>query len=104
MERDITNITAQPCNVLVDNQTIETYSGTSVYTYKLVSDRYYLFETRDYSGFPTTLNCLSTSEISHLPSNYDFMTPVFNLMAIISILFIVWAGYRLIIYPFFRKR
>lgn len=104
MDRDVSGIANQPCNVLVDNQTIATYSGFQVNEYKYISNKYYLFETRDYSGMPTTLNCMTTEEIQHIPSQFDFITPVYHLMAIISVLFIFWFAYRLLIYPFFRKR
>lgn len=103
MYRDISSVNNYQCNVIVDNQTIATYSGTQVRVYKLVSNKYYLNDTVDYSGLPTTLNCLTHDEISVLPSNYDFIMPIFYIMAIFSSIFIFYSAYRLVIYPWFRR-
>jgi hypothetical protein len=104
MFRDVSNVSDQSCNVLFDNQTLGVYSGTQVQTYKLISDKYYLLSTNDFSGFPTGDNCLTNIEIQTLPSTYDFMTPVFHLMAILSVMVIFFAAYKIILYPFFRHR
>lgn len=103
MYRNINNITSQTCNVIVDDQSIATYSGTQVNIYKLVTNDYYLFETRDYSGLPTNLHCYSTEDISKLPSKYDFIDPIYHYLSIIAVLIVFYLAYRLIIYPFFRS-
>lgn len=103
MYRDITNITDATCFVTWDNQTIAGYTGTQVKEYKYISNKYYLTETRDYSGIPNNFNCQTLQEIQSIPSQYDFITPVFHTIAIFSAIILFYMAYKLIIYPFFRK-
>ncbi len=104
MYRDGTEITPSTCFVTFDNQTIASYSGFQVKEYKYISNKYYLVSTRDYEGINSEYNCQTLQEIQTIPSQYDFITPVFHTMAIVSALFIFYAAYKLLIYPFFRKR
>jgi len=111
MYRDVTDVTlwgGDGCNVIVDDQTINVYHTTSsdVQIYKLVGDKYlklrdttYL-EPDDRQGY----TCVDDAYFAAMPSRYDFMTPVFDTMAILMIAAIVFGAFRLIVYPFFRRK
>lgn len=104
MYRDVSAISEGDCIQVFDDQTIKVWDGSNLLTYKLISDKYQLVTTDDISGggVPTNVTCVEIVDISQIPSRFDFMTPVFHLMAIISVLFIVWAAYRLVLRPWYR--
>jgi len=96
------------CAVITDDKHIFTYSdGSGVNEYTLISNNYVHTRLIDsapsFSEVPTGSICLSTEQVQQLPSPYDFMMPVFHILAMFSILLIIMVAYRLIIYPFFRK-
>jgi len=103
MYRDTSIITSTDCAIITDDQTILSYNGTTLNTYKLLSNKYYLSSSASTTAYSGGSYCYSVSQLNTLPSRYDFITPVYHLMAIISVIFIFWAGYRLIIYPWFRR-
>jgi len=104
MLRDVTSLTDGDCIQIFDNQTIKVWDSGDLRTYKLISDKYQLTETGDVSGggIPTGVECVTIEEIQNIPSYFDFMTPVFHFMAIVSILVIVYLAFRLILRPFYR--
>lgn len=120
MYRDITNIeTDFPGDPLTfdawcyqDDQTIWIYKddGTmsgigNVSTYKLVNDKYIHISTTDPAA-PIPVNCINQTEASihEIPSRYEFMSPIYGQMAIMSAVLIIVIAFRILIYPFFRKR
>lgn len=105
MYRDVSNLNVGSCATIVDDKTIITFPDNYVNTYKLVSDKYYL-SAQTYTGvtsYPAGTVCYTEQQINQLPSQWDFITPVFHFMAIISFMVILMIAYRLIIYPFFRR-
>lgn len=110
MERDTSLIPSydDDCTVIVDDQTIIYYypavAPNDTEFFKLIGDKYIKVASEPYTAFPTTVVCQSHDYIQNMPSRYDFITPVYHLMAIISILTILYFAYRLIIYPFYRKK
>jgi len=103
MNRDVTQIDVGTCAQIFDDKTIITYTSTGRKVYTLVSNKYMHTRTYETSTPLEDVHCYTTEEIQTLPSTYDFMTPVFSIMSILSVLLIVYAAYRLILYPFFRK-
>jgi len=106
MYRDITDITANTCAVILDDKTIITFNTNLVSTYKLLGNKYYLTvadNTHD-GNYDGNTVCYTLQQLETIPSNFDFVTPVYHFMAIISAMAIFYFAYRLIIYPFFRKR
>lgn len=107
MFRNVDEITNADCITIIDDKTIINFTDTSADTYKLISNTYILSNTdstSDKLNRNTDFVCYSLTDVSELSSPFDFITPVYHLMAIISALFIFWFAYRLILYPFFRKR
>jgi len=110
MYRDTSQITipSDPsCIYIQDDKTIilqnETLDQEQIYT--LIGDKYMLTKQTEFTGAqnPDVL-CLTTQQLSTLPSNYDFMAPVYHNMAILSVILILFAAYKFVIYPFFRIR
>lgn len=103
MYRDVSLITNTDCAIILDDQTILSYSGTTLNTYKLISDKYYLSSSVTTSSYSGGSYCYTINQLNTLPSRYDFITPIYHISAIISVVFIFWAAYRLIVYPWFRR-
>lgn len=110
MYRNVDDIpfASDSCDVIIDNQTIKEFNTISeqVKTYKLVTNKYYLYEDRPYTEPDDRqyLTCQDPSIINTLDSVYDFVVPMYHFMAIISALLLFYFAYKLIIYPFFRKK
>ena len=111
MYSDITAVTlyaSNSCNNLYDDNTLiiyKTNAPVSKVTYKLFSNKYIAtISESPGDSIPAGTICSSNTIVQTLPSNFDYMTPIYFEMAIISTLFIFYAGYRLFIYPFWRKR
>lgn len=103
MKRDVSELSAGECISIIDDKTLHVYDSPTLHTYKLVSDKYYETTTETSAPADSSVTCYSIQQIQDLPSQYDFITPIYHLMAIISALAIIWFAYRLIIYPFYRK-
>lgn len=111
MLRDTTEIAlvgGDGCNVILDDQTVLLFnvpSGTEK-TYKLINDKYTLVSTTEYTepDDRQQYTCVEDTTIQNLPSRYDFMAPYLNVMAIAVALILFFLAFRLIVYPFFRKR
>lgn len=105
---DVTLYAGDGCNVINDDQTINVYHTTSsdVLTYKLVGDKYLLLSNKTYTEPDDRqyLTCVDDAYFATMPSRYDFMSPIYEGMAIMSILLILFAAYRLVIYPWFRSK
>lgn len=105
MYRDVTEIpTTLNCVKIIDDKSLIVYTNDSTDIYKLIGNKYYATETYDPNTPQSETVCYTSEEIQTLPSPFDFITPVYYLMAMVSVLFIIWFAYRLILYPFFRKR
>ena len=95
-----------------DNQTIFTYKddGTGggvgyLGTWKLISNKYKLiYQTTIAAPLPDTCINQETIQITKIPSTYDFVVPFYEIAAIICALAIFGFAYKLIIYPWYRKR
>lgn len=95
----------QDCYFIIDDKTIMAQDGGTSITFKLVSNQWYEQSTQPYTAPATgTQTCYTLEDISELPSQYDFIAPIYHTLALVSALFIFWVSYRLIIYPFFRNK
>lgn len=105
MKRDTTAIIQADCTTIVDDKTIQVIDGTRIQTYKLVSNKYENTLNQPYtpvSGESRT--CYTSEQINDIQSPYDFITPIYHTIAIISALTLFYFAYRLIIYPWFRTK
>jgi len=104
MYRDVSEVPTVGCNVINVDKTIVNYPSSGDTYYKLVSNKYYYTKIDETITTPPTGEVCKTNEIiSTLPSPYDFVVPIYHTIAIVSCLFIFYAAYRLIIYPFYRR-
>jgi hypothetical protein len=106
MKRDVTQLPSDgECIAIIDDKTLQVYTPTNTLeTYKLISDKYFLISTDTVSETPPRTQCYTIEQIDDLPSQFEFVEPFLHNMAIISALFIFWVAYRLILFPFFRKK
>lgn len=88
---------------LIDNETIDVHTPTEIVTYKLISNTYYESSRIENSNAAHNFRCYTREEIEKLPSNFDYVTPIYETMAIGAILVILYSAYYLLIRPFFRK-
>lgn len=108
MYRNVSEVPSDAvCYQIVDDSTLIAYGpipSDSLETFKLVSDKYIKATESTYTApVDSSITCYTYTQIQELPSRYDFITPIYHLMAIASILFIVFCAYKLMIYPWFRK-
>jgi len=120
MLRDTTGIdwhTGYACAYLPDNDHLILYdithepttggdgSGSTTY-YSLINERYTINRevTQTISPKPEGVICTDVTQVQAITSKYDFIVPIYNFMAILSVILIVYCAYKLIIYPFFRKK
>ena len=106
MYRDITKVIEQDCTLIIDDKTLMGLSDDGkATTYKLISNTYYQTQREDYTATPNvSKTCYNHQDLSTLPSQYDFITPIFHTIAILSAIGIFYVAYKLILYPFFRKK
>lgn len=105
MNRDITNIVEAECITIVDDKTIQSIDSGRIQTYKLISNKYYQTDNSPYTPLPgQSRTCYTQTQLENLQSPFDFITPVYHLMAIASALLIFYAAYKLMIYPWFRTK
>lgn len=105
MLRNTTEVIDSSCINILDDKTIQatTTSPNTIYTYKLIGDRYKLTETKDGTAI-TDYTCYTTAQISELPSPYDFIDPFLQVMAIGVAIGILLVAGRIILYPFYRSK
>jgi len=103
MYRDITNIAIADCITIVDSNTLFTYSSSYNETYTLIGNKYYVTNSVTGTQTPSNVICYTQEQISKLPSDYDFITPIYYGLGALSSLLLIYTAYRLILYPFFRK-
>lgn len=102
--RDISAIETGDCTQIFDDQTVKVWDGNELRVYKLITNKYQLSESHDITpGIPGEVECVTQEELESLVSKFDFMIPILHTIAIASFLLIVYAGYRLLIYPWFRS-
>lgn len=105
MYRDTTELPETVnCIKIVDDKTLIVYTDTATTIFKTQGNKYYATENYDPNTPSTETVCYTLSDAQTIPSNYDFVAPFYHILAIASIIFIVWASYKLIVYPFFRKK
>jgi hypothetical protein len=131
MYRDTTSIAnLRTCTFIVDDDTIHSI-GTGIVSrpsdiYQLIGNKYEKINTTETSSsvIPENTICLTTTTITKLQTNYspintttttvdmtsvnntlkDIVLPFYHVMAIVSALFIFYAAYKLILYPWHRRR
>lgn len=108
MYRDISLLSPGGCIELVDDRTLRVFNETPTSvatTYKLIGDKYIPTHSVPFTPpVDSSVMCYTTESIETLPSQYDFLHPFLETMAILSFIGIVYAAYRLVLYPFFRRR
>lgn len=105
MYRDVTEIPdTLNCVKIIDDKSLIVYTNDSTTIYKLISNKYYATETFDPNTPKTEDVCYTSAEIQNLPSTYDFIVPIYHIIAIISAIALFYFAYKLILYPFFRKK
>lgn len=105
MYRDITEIPETVnCIKIIDDKSLIVYTNDSTDIFKLIGNKYYASETFETNTPHTEDICYTIEDVQTLPSTFDFITPIYHLMAIVSVLLIFYGAYKLILYPFFRKR
>lgn len=105
MFRDVTQLPEQSnCIKIVDDKALIVYSNEETAIYKLISNKYYKTEVFDPNTPKTEDVCYTVQEVQTLPSPFDFITPVYHLMAIGTFIFIAFFAYRLILHPWWRKK
>jgi len=129
--RDVSAITnLRTCTYIADGDTIFAIGSGAlsrpVDEYTLIGNKYLLVNANanDSMNIPTGTVCLTPTTIAQLESNLpiinttettvdftsvnntikDVVQPFYHEMAIISAILIFYAGYKLLIYPFFRSR
>lgn len=104
MYRDTTELPEQiNCIKIIDDKSLVIYNNNETAIYKLISNKYYKTETHDINTPKNEDVCYTLQQASELPSSYDFIQPIYETMAIVSVLTIIFLAYKLIIYPWFRK-
>lgn len=98
--------TDSDCYHLLDDKTLLVDDMTTELRYVLISDKWTWESSRPSPTMPggTGTACQTFAEIQAVPSYYDFITPVYYMIAIVSAIAIFYSAYRLILYPFFRKK
>lgn len=105
MYRDITELpNTANCVKIVDDKSLIVYTDSETSIYKLISYKYYQTEVFEPNTPKNEDRCYTVQEVATLPSPFDFMTPVYHLMAMASIILIIWGAYMLILHPWWRKR
>lgn len=92
------------CWTIVDNKTITNFVDVdTLETYTLVSNTWKKKLTQDNPPATVgTVECYTREQINALPSEWDFVAPIFHAMAIVSAILLFYFAYKLIIHPFFR--
>lgn len=105
MYRDITEIPETTnCIKIVDDKALIVYINDNTSIYKLISNKYYRTEQYEPNTPSNETVCYTTQDISTLPSPFDFVTPIYHVTAIVSVGFLFYFAYRLILHPWWRKR
>lgn len=104
MQRDFTNLPESgTCFLVLGENTIANRTNTERQIYTTVGNKW--FHTSTVASVPSVNDvCYTYEQITELPSQYDFITPIYHTVAIVSAIFIFWVAYRLLLYPFFRMK
>jgi hypothetical protein len=106
MFRDVSSVVTTTCTYIRDDKTLvdfDTSSDTQT-TYTLISNKY--LETNISivpNGLPSGSTCYTTTELEQLPSTFDFIQPIYEIIAIVSVVTLFLFAYRLILHPFWSK-
>jgi len=103
MKRDTSNVVNSTCINIIDDDTLHAFVSGTKYTYELISNKYYLSESRN-GHAPSGYTCYTTAQIQTLPSNFDYVDPFLNTMAIATVIAIFYVSFRVILYPFYRRK
>lgn len=105
MYRDITEIPkVVNCIKITDDKNLIVYTNDNTTIFTLIGDKYYGKENYGPNTPQNETICYTREEISTLPSPWDFITPIYHIFAVVSVIAIFYTAYKLILYPFFRKR
>lgn len=92
------------CIKIIDDKALIVYTSENTQIFKLVGNKFYATESYEPNTPSTETVCYTIQDVQTLPSTFDFITPIYHFMAIVSAILIFYGAYRLILYPFFRKR
>lgn len=105
MYRDVTELPETTnCIKIIDDKSLIVYTNDDTSIYKLLSNKYYQTETFEPNTPKTEDVCYTVAEVQTIPSPFDFITPVYYLMAMASFIFIIFVAYKLILHPWWRKK
>lgn len=105
MYRDITEIPETVnCIKIIDDKSLIVYTSEDTSIYKLISYKYYKTETYEPNTPKAEDVCYTVQQVSTLPSPFDFITPIYHVTAIVSVAFLFFFAYRIIVHPWWRKR
>lgn len=105
MKRDTSDLPETTnCIDIIDDKSLVVYTDDSTSIFKLVGNKYYETDSSVTNTPDSTTTCYTTTEIADISSNFDFIVPIYHTIAIASVLILFYLAYKLILYPFFRKR
>jgi len=105
MYRDVTELPETVnCITIINDKALRVFTDSSTDTYQLISNKYYATDTFEPNTPRPQDVCYTLQEIQTLPSTYDFIVPIYHTIAIVSAIAIFYIAYKLILYPFFRKK
>lgn len=106
MYRDTSEIRDTGCNVLNATDQITNYYGNSRIQYTLIGNKYkkYSQTTSSYNYDTSSYVCYTKSDIEQLQSNYDYIMPVYETMAIGLSLVVIYYAYKIILHPWWRPK
>lgn len=103
---DSSEITNAQCFIINSSSSITSYNHNNIKVYNLYGNKFY--KTRDYNSpytsIPSDYRCFSLQEVKKLPSQYDYIEPIYQFMAMGSFVFIILFAYKLIVFPWWRKQ
>lgn len=106
--RDVSNIPTGGCVIMNSSTALTHYASTSgsnirTRAFELIGNKY-IQRTDTTGSFPNNGFCQSANTLQNLQSNWDYIMPIYHTLAIVAIIMIIFLAYRLILYPFWRKR
>lgn len=101
---DSSNLINANCWIINNQNQISSYQSNSRTRYYLFGNKWFKSDQSTYSSIPNDYQCYTTEQIKDLPSPYDYIEPIYQIIAIVSVITIIFLAYKLIIYPFFRSK
>ena len=105
MYRDVTELPETVnCIKITDDKSLIVYTNDDTSIYKLLTNMYYKTESYEPNTPKTEDVCYTVQQVSTIPSPYDFVTPLYQVTAIVTVGFVFYFAYKLILHPWWRKR